>query len=246
MNPFLTIFIPAYNEEGNLEGCVNTLIARMEELGVSCEVLIVNDGSNDGTARIAESLAASYARVRVIHHPQNRGMGGAFKTALLHAQGEWMILIPADMAIQPQDLSRYIEAAPQADIVVGHCSTRQDYTPFRRLISWANRSLIRTLFGMKLRQFQYISLYRVDVLRSIQIEYWRSAFFLAEVLIKARDQGRKLVEVEVRYLPRSRGKPSGARIGLIIRTVRDIFDYWLRWQWHRLAALLDPSFYPHG
>lgn len=240
MTPYLTVFIPAYNEEGNLVHCVQTVLGKMDELGVPSEVLIVNDGSSDGTGSLAEALAASFPQVRVIHHPQNRGMGQAFMTAVNNAQGEWLILIPADLAIQPNDLSCYLGAAPQADIVVGRCSLRQDYTPFRRLVSWANRSLIRTLFGMKLRQFQYISLYRMDFLRSIQIEYWRSAFFLAEILIKARDRGGKLVEVEVRYLPRTSGKPSGARTGLIIHTVRDIFHFWLRWQWRRLSIRLNP------
>jgi glycosyltransferase involved in cell wall biosynthesis len=244
MSPFLTVFIPAYNEESNLAHCVQAVLSKVNELGIAAEILIVNDGSRDGSAEVAEALATRFGQVRVIHHPQNRGMGWAFITAQAHAQGEWFILIPADLAIHPDDLQRYFEVAPQADIVVGLCTARSDYTPFRRLVSWANITLIRTLFGMKLRQFQYISLYRMDVLGAIRIEYWRSAFFLAEILIKARDQGRKLVEVEVRYLPRSRGRPSGARPGLIIRTVKDMFHFWLRWQWRRFFAMLSPFTHP--
>ena len=82
---------------------------------------------------------------------------------------------------------------------------------------------------MKLRQFQYISMYRMEVLRGIQIEYGRSAFFLAEVLIKARDNGARLVEVEIRYAPRLNGKPTGARLKLVVITIIDIFRFWLRW-----------------
>ena len=175
--------------------------------------------------------------MRAVHHPRNLGIGGAFITAVSQAQAEWLILIPADLALEPSELSRYIEAAPQADIVVGLRSDRSDYTLLRQLVSWTNIHLIRTLFGMQLRQFQYISMYRMEVLRGIRIEYGRSAFFLAEVLIKARDLGYQLVEVEIRYAPRLSGKPTGDKLKLLVTTVIDIFRFWLRWLPARLLVI---------
>jgi hypothetical protein len=140
-----------------------------------------------------------------------------------------MILIPADLALEPQELRRYIQAAPQADVVVGLRSNRCDYTLPRRVISWTNIHLIQALFGMRERQFQYISMYRLEVLRQIEIEYWRSAFFLAEILIKAKALGSRLVEVEILYTPRLAGRATGAKMILVVRTVWDIFRFWLRW-----------------
>lgn len=231
MNATLTVFIPAYNEAANLEGCVQALQEKLAALGVEAEILIVDDGSQDGSGALADALAARWSNLRVIHHPTNRGIGAAFVTAVSAALGEWLILIPADLAMDLDDLARYLEAAPQADIVVGLRSDRSDYTWMRRLISWVNIRLVQVLFGMNLRQFQYISLYRASVLRQIEIEYWQSAFFLAEILIKARDQGLRLVEVEVRYLPRRAGRASGVRPMLILRTLRDLFHYfWVRQQ----------------
>jgi len=230
MIPSVTVFVPAYNEEGNLANCVEVLLSKMDELGVASEILIVDDGSRDGTACLADKLSAQQARVRAVHHARNMGIAGAFRTAAGLAQGEWMILIPADLPLHPDELRRYFDASPGADIVVGLRSDRSDYTLLRRLVSGVNIFLIRTLFGMKLHQFQYISMYRMEVLRQIEIEYWRSAFFLAEILIKARDQGRRLVEVDIRYAPRVSGKPTGAKLKLIIHTVFDIFHFWLRWK----------------
>ena len=207
MKPELTVFVPAYNEEGSLSHCVEVILAKMDELDVRCEILVVNDGSQDGTGRLAQALADRDPRVRAVHHEQNRGIGAAFCTAVENAKGEWLILIPADLALEPEELHRYIEAAPQADIVVGLRSDRSDYTLLRILVSYTNIFLIRTLFCIRLRQYQYISMYRLEVLRAIKIEYWRSAFFLAEILIKARDLGFSLVEVEIRYAPRLAGKP---------------------------------------
>jgi len=227
MRPRLSVFVPAYNEAGNLAHCVATIRSKMDELHVPAEILIVNDGSTDSTGSLADELARKYPQVRVFHHPINRGIGAAFLTALGEAGGDWLILIPADLALHPDELRRYIVAAPQADIVVGLRTDRSDYTLLRRIVSWTNIRLIQTLFRMKLRQFQYISMYRLEVLRAIKIEYGRSAFFLAEILIKARDRGYRLVEVEIRYAPRLTGKPTGAKAVLIVLTVIDILRYWL-------------------
>jgi hypothetical protein len=107
-------------------------------------------------------------------------------------------------------------------------SDRSDYTFIRRLISWVNIRLIQLLFGMEQRQFQYISMYRTAVLRQMEVEYWRSAFFHAEILIKAKRLGYRLVEADIHYVPRVSGRAAGAKVGLIVRTVRDILRFWLR------------------
>jgi glycosyltransferase involved in cell wall biosynthesis len=229
MSPFVTVFVPAYNEEGNLVRCVRLVQAKMGELGVEAEILIVDDGSRDSTPRLADEMAANDPSVRAIHHDRNQGVGAAFRTAMQEAHGEWMILIPADLALHPDELKHYFDAAPGADVVVGLRSDRSDYTLLRRLVSWTNIHLIQALFGMRLRQYQYISMYRMQVLRQIKLEYWHSAFFLAELLIKARDLGCRLVEVEIRYAPRVSGKPTGAKLKLVIHTIIDMIHFWLRW-----------------
>jgi glycosyltransferase involved in cell wall biosynthesis len=227
MNVLLTVFIPAYNEAANLEHCVQVLQTRLGELGVAAEMLIVDDGSTDGSGALADQLVARMHNLRVIHHPVNRGIGAAFVTALAAARGEWLILIPADLALDPDELRRYLDAAPTADVVVGLRSNKDDYTWLRKLISWTNIRLVQVLFGMKIRQFQYISMYRTVVLRQIEIEYWQSAFFLAEILIKARDLGFRLIEVEIRYIPRQAGRATGARPGLVLHTIRDMLHFFL-------------------
>jgi glycosyltransferase involved in cell wall biosynthesis len=231
--PQLTVLMPAYNEAAGLAVGVTEVQAKLDALGVDHEVLVVDDGSRDGTGAIADGLAAADPRVRVVHHPVNLGIGGGFRSGVAAAQGRWLILIPADLAMDLDELPKYLAAAAAgADIAVGVRSDRRDYSPFRRVVSWANIAAIRGLFGMHLRQYNYISLYRVSVLRRMEIRYWRSAFFFAEVLIKARDLGCRLVEVEVRYNPRTTGRATGAQLRLIARTGRDILAYW----WERRAG----------
>ena len=239
MNPYLTAIIPAFNEVENLRFCVQVLREQLggvsplpgspEGASSGLEIIIVNDCSLDGTGVLADALAQEYPAVRVIHHVHNLGIGGAFRTGAACARGEWIILIPADLALHPSELHRYVQATPGADVVVGLRSDRSDYGLLRWIVSRVNIVLIQVLFGMHEKQFQYISMYRRSVLEEIEIEYWQSAFFLAEILIKAKNHGGRLVQVEIRYAPRLNGKPTGARLMLVVRTVRDILRFWLRW-----------------
>jgi glycosyltransferase involved in cell wall biosynthesis len=229
MITLLTVFVPAYNEQDNLEACVRTLIRTLEKIGTPFEILIVDDASLDQTGEVTERIARQEPRVRVVHHSQNLGIGGGFCTAVKKAQGDWLLLVPADLALEPADIHLYIDAAVEADVVVGLRSNRDDYSIFRKLVSWINIHLIQLLFSMKESQFQFISMYRLDLLRQIKIEYWHSAFFLAEVLIKAKALGKRLVEVEIRYIPRQAGRASGIRGGVIFYTMRDMVRFWLRW-----------------
>lgn len=225
MNPLLTVFVPAYNEQDNLEKSVKAIAGKLREMGVSFEILIVDDGSRDRTFEIAEGLQGELPEVRATRQAHNLGVGGAFLTAVREARGEWLILIPADLAMDISEICTYLDHREGADVVVGMRSNRSDYTFLRKIVSWANINAVRMLFGIKLHQFQYISMYRTDFLRSIKIQYWRSAFFLPEVLIKARDQGRRLVEVEICYAPRVSGEATGAKMMLILRTMRDMIAY---------------------
>jgi glycosyltransferase involved in cell wall biosynthesis len=226
--PWLTVLIPAYNEEAGLASSVEQVLDALTRHGVSAEILIVDDASTDATGRNADALAVREPAVRVVHHPENRNIGGVMRTGIAAARGAWLILIPADLAMDLDELSKYIVAAQVADVVVGVCSDRSDYSMFRRLVSWANIQAIRVLFRMPLRQYNYISMYRTEVLNRIDVEYVCSAFFFAEILIKARDLGARLVEVDVAYVPRASGKATGATPRLIWRTSRDMIRFWGR------------------
>lgn len=229
MITLLTVFIPAYNEQDNLDKCVHALIPSLENTRTPFEILIVDDASSDQTGDIAEQLAQQDPRIRAVHHTHNLGIGGGFCTAIEKAHGDWLLLIPADLAVDVADIHLYLDAAAQADVVVGLRSNRDDYSLFRKLVSWVNIQLIRFLFRMAQHQFQFISMYRLEVLRQMKIEYWRSAFFLAEVLIKAKALGKHLVEVEIRYIPRKAGRATGISGGAIFFTLRDMLHFWLRW-----------------
>lgn len=232
-SPFLSVVVPAYNEEGTLPQTIPILTERLSACVPSFELIVVDDASRDRTRAIAEHFAANDSRIRAVHHSENQGIGAGFCTGLRHACGEWLILIPADLALDPTELPRYFDAAQKADVVVGLRSDKCDYSMFRLIVSWANIFLIHLLFGMQERQFQYISLYRTRTLREIEIEFSNSAFFLAEILIKAKARGYRLTQVEIHYLPRQAGRATGANWKLILHTVQDMFTFWQRGDWRK-------------
>lgn len=234
--PLLTVLMPAWNEEGNLEANVPLLMGKLDELGVDYELLIVDDGSQDETPRLADELAARLPRVRAVHHRQNRGIGRALYTGFQHARGRLTIFIPADLALEPDEIVKYLRAADESRVVVGLRSDRRGSSLARRLVSWANIALVRALFCMPVHQFQYICLWPTRLLRSISIDYPDSAFAQAEVLIKARDLGYRFTEVQITYLPRTRGHASGARTRLVLKSASDMLHFWVRWLFRRRSA----------
>ena len=232
--PDVTIVVPAYNEEASLAPTVRAVAAKLRELAKSYELLFVDDGSTDATADVARALAGEDAGVRLIQHERNRGPGSGVVTGIEQAAGEAVMFIPADLAMDLGDLHKYFEAAEGADVVVGLRSDRRDYSAFRKAVSVANIALVRLLFGMRLRQFNYIHLYRRPVLEAMEVES-RGVFMAAEILIKARDAGCRLTEVEVGYVPRTAGRASCGRPGVIAKAVWELARFWVRWAWGRLT-----------
>ncbi len=232
---WLTVFMPAYNEAHGLRAAVLAVHNALQALAVTHEFVLVNDGSRDSTGAVAEALRAELPHVHVIHHPHNQGIGACFGAAAQVAQGAWFIFIPADLALEVSELRHYVAASAHADIVVGCRTNRSDYSWWRHVISWLNILLIQRLFGMTERQFQYICLYRRTCLTDIDLTYTHSAFFLAEILIKNKALGRRLVEVDIHYTPRLTGQATGAKIRLLFATVRDMAHFW--WRWVRLGPV---------
>src|SRR5574337_1367105 len=99
LRPFLSVLIPAYNEEAGLEQSVEAVLRHLEALHVDAEILVVDDGSRDRTGQVANALADRHPQVRAFHHAVNRGIGAGFLTGIEQARGEWLILIPADLAM---------------------------------------------------------------------------------------------------------------------------------------------------
>jgi glycosyltransferase involved in cell wall biosynthesis len=227
--PALSYFFPAHNEEANLRGLVEEALATLPGLAETFEIVIVDDGSRDATPRIADELAAADPRVRVVHHPRNLGYGAALRSGFAAAHYDLLAFTDGDRQFQVVDLgrltSRYL--AGGADAVVGFRIKRADPL-VRTLYARAYRLANRIFFGLRVSDVDCAcKLFSRESLRGIRVESG-GAFFSAELLIKLRAAGRRVVEVGVPHYPRTAGSPTGAKPQVVLRAARDFWALRLR------------------
>src|SRR5258708_34591555 len=126
----LSVFFPAYNDSGTIASMVIRAVQAASELTPDYEVIVVNDGSADATPQILDELARTYPQVRVIHHPKNRGYGGALQTGFRSATKEFVFYTDGDAQCDPAELARlWARVTPDADLVNGYKISPSDPFP---------------------------------------------------------------------------------------------------------------------
>jgi glycosyltransferase involved in cell wall biosynthesis len=227
----LSVILPAFNEEVLLDSCVRQLHHALTALQVAAEVIIVDDGSRDRTAEIADRLAGELPGV-IACHQANQGIGGAFRTGVQRATGEYLILWPADMPAEPADLAPYAAQFGRADVIVGVRQARLGYNPLMRFNAWLYPKIVATLFGLRLRDVNWIHAYRREPFARITLTQ-RGIPMLVEALVRLRDAGASFVEVEVQMKARLGGVPSASRLKVMWRTLTGLLSLWNLWRQER-------------
>ncbi len=220
--------MPAFNEELLLESSVRELLRALEECQVASEVIVVDDGSRDRTATIADSLSVELRGVRICHQG-NQGIGGAFRTGAGLAAGRYVMLWPVDMMASAEDLRSYIAKFDLADVIVGCRGQREGYNPLMLLNSWIYPRLVALLFGLHVRDVNWIHAYRSSAFRRIRLSQ-SGIPMLAEALVRLRDSGATFAEVDVTMRPRLGGVASASRLRVMVRTLAGLFSFWLAWR----------------
>ncbi|MCS7234577.1 MAG: glycosyltransferase family 2 protein [Armatimonadota bacterium] len=218
----ISAFLPCHNEEGNVERVVAAVVRALEVLQVPFEVIVVDDGSTDGTAEVARRLADSDPRVRLVQHPHNLGYGAALRTGFSASRYPWIFFTDGDGQFDPQDLVRLLPHASSADLVVGYRLRRQD-PPHRRLVGWLWNLLVRAWFGVRVRDVDCaFKLLRKEVVESLPLRA-TGAFLSTELLCRAAQRGARIVEVGVPHYPRRWGRQSGGRLDVVVRAFVELW-----------------------
>ncbi len=242
----LSYFFPAHNEAENIELLVAEALDVLPGLARSFEIIAVDDGSRDGTADLADSLAAAHPEVvRVVHHAVNQGYGAALRSGFGASRYGLVAFTDGDRQFRLSDLGpllarigRPISPNDPAlpDVVVGYRLKRAD-PPIRLAYARVYRLCLRLLFGLDVRDVDCAcKLFRRQALDGVRLESG-GAFLSAELLIKLRAGGRSVVEVGVPHYPRVAGSASGADPRVVLRAVRDFWRLRLHLWAHRRAAL---------
>jgi glycosyltransferase involved in cell wall biosynthesis len=165
----LTIVVPAYNEAQRLQLTVDGVIAAASRALDRYEVIIVNDGSSDDTARIADGLAASRPRVSAIHHPVNRGVGAAYRSGLEAARYPFINLVPGDNAFQPECLADFFALTGRADAIVSYRQNVSARSTVRLGLSIIFSTLLRFATRLPIRDGHSLYIWPVDLARNIPV-----------------------------------------------------------------------------
>jgi glycosyltransferase involved in cell wall biosynthesis len=201
----LSIVMPAYNEEENIGLAVERAIAVAKRFGREYEVVVVDDGSVDGTADVVRSTGGP---VRLVQHPRNLGYGAALRTALSQARFDVILFTDADNQFDLDEIERLLTKFNAADVVIGYRSRRSDRL-IRRATASAWNLLVRGLFKVRVKDIDCgFKLFRREALAGIDLRS-RGAMISTELVVKLARAGRTIAEVEVSHLPRRAGKATG-------------------------------------
>ena len=235
----ISIVIPAYNEERRLPPTLDRILAYLRTEGFTdWEVLVVDDGSRDGTARLVRHYGASEPRVRLLENPGNRGKGYAVRNGMLAAVKDWVLITDADLSAPIEELSRLTDAVKAQDAAVAIGSRAVDRSlvavhqpAFREFSGRFFNLVMRMVTGLPFKDTQCgFKLFRRDAAQAIFKRQLIEGFgFDVEDLMIARVQGFKAIEVGVRW-----ANVEGTKVGLMsgLRSFSDV----ARVRWNQLIG----------
>src|SRR4029453_3358032 len=162
----VSVFLPAFNEVKNLEGALADIVWAADGVLAEYEVLVVNDGSTDGTRELADRLAHENPRVRALHQPRNMGIAAAYERALDEAKLDHFSFLAGDGEIARESVRSILAAVGRADIVAPYHQNPRARQLHRRFLTWASTTLVNVLFGFRMHYYQGPCIYPVALARA--------------------------------------------------------------------------------
>jgi glycosyltransferase involved in cell wall biosynthesis len=225
--PALSVVLPAYNEEGNIERVVREAAAAVGGLVRDYEIVVVDDGSRDSTPRILVALGAELGpRLRVVTHPVNLGYGAALRDGFRATRGELVFYTDSDNQFDLRELASLLPLMQDCDAALGYRVDRQD--PWlRKVVSGGFNLLSSVAFGMRVRDLNCsFKLFRGDRIRALTLD--SNDFFVdTEMVARLHRSGWRYVQRGVRHYPRTAGR-STVRPSDVPRTLVSLTRMWVR------------------
>lgn len=222
----LSVFVPAYNEAANIKATVDDALTYVPQIASKYEIIVVDDGSSDGTSNIVTDLSRKNKYVRLVTHKHNKGYGAAVKTGIRASKYEWTFFTDADRQFHFDELPRFVSLRNKADIVVGRRLKRRD--PILRIII---AQILLKYWNMLLF---HLSMKDVDcAYKLIPTKYLKklnlvteSAITVTEIMVKLKKMGLSIYETPVTHYPRYHGHQTGSNPKVILRAFHESFKLW--------------------
>lgn len=242
----ISVVIPVFNEEERIERCLRETHRTMTGLEAAFEIVVVDDGSYDGTLSLARLAAEHLDNVRVVGYPENLGKGYALVEGAKEARGDLVLFVDADLEVHPRQLALLygVLVGLDADVVIGskmHPSSTIDYPLKRRILSTGYYALVQILFRLPVRDTQTgLKLYKADVLRRVAGRLLVKRFACdLEALANAHRLGYRIAEAPV-VVTRERPFPRVGG-GDAVKVAWDTVAIWYRMYLRRFYDKVGPA-----
>ncbi|MBN2182443.1 MAG: glycosyltransferase family 2 protein [Sedimentisphaerales bacterium] len=219
----ISVFFPCFNEQENVRLTVEKALGVLEKLDMDFEVIIIDDGSSDGTGQIADELADRDGRIKVVHHDVNLGYGAALQSGFAAASKDLVFYTDGDGQFDIGEMPPLLPLLEQYDIVSCYRLNRRDPL-IRKINGWCWTKLVCLLFGMKIRDIDCaFKLYKRKIFEGLSLSS-KGALIDTEVLARASRKGYRITQRGVHHYPRAAGLQTGANIRVILRAFRELFQ----------------------
>ncbi|MYI07531.1 MAG: glycosyltransferase, partial [Gemmatimonadetes bacterium] len=220
------LVVPAWNEAPNIPFLIPELKAAFEEFGLAGEVILVDDGSSDGTGSLAEAQAGGWDRLRVLRHRVNRGKTEALLTAAAATDKRYLVLFDADLQHLPAEIPRFLDKLEDGwDIVTGRKVGRYD----KRAVSSIYNALSRAIFRVPVSDLNSMKAFRADILQAVRLRHDWHRFFV----VLAYKKGFSVTEIDIELHPRRAGEPKYSGKGRVVGGVLDLAAVWFQLRFSR-------------
>jgi len=253
-NKSVSLLCWAYNEEENIIIFLERATKLLEDTFADYEIILINDGSADKTLDFAENFKKlKNNKIKIFSNDKNMNVAYSFKRALKEASKEYLFWQTVDWSYDISKIGYYLKYLDNYDVIQGvrrkpievkvkflkplaylfkifgiKYLTKRSDTISKAIISVVNYSLIRLLFQVPVSDYQNITIYPTKWLQSI-IKEADSSFGNPELIIKAYWSGLRIKEVPINFIPRDKGQAKGTKLKSILKSIRDIFEFWFKW-----------------
>ncbi len=224
----ISIVIPAYNEEESLGYVLDDTLKNLPKYFKEYEIIVVDDGSTDKTAEIADSYAKKSTFITVIHQP-NRGYNKAMITGFKAATKDYIGYFQADGQNLVQDFVHCYTLLPEYDLVFVGRGKPHDYNLLRLFFHYGGFFLYFILFRLRYQDPHWVYFWKAKEIQKVKLDPTGGVFLLVESLIKFKRKGLKVIEAApVAYRARRGGEQKAIKLKVIVRTFKSVFRLW--WQ----------------
>lgn len=224
----VSAFFPCYNDEATIGRMVETAAESLDNVGADAEIIVVNDGSSDGSEVVLKHLTETEPRLRVVTHEHNRGYGGALLSGFGSATKQWVFYTDGDGQFDPAELELLVAQAGQSvDVVQGYKLSRADNV-IRRAIGRIYHRFVSFAFGLHVRDTDCdFRLIRRSMLERVHLEK-TTGVICVELVRSLQDAGARFVEVGVHHYPRTHGRSQFFKLSSVVRTLWDLAKLWVQ------------------